>query len=48
VGGEYEVTIDLETLEFKGIWPQGLKSEVMAWIKANRDHLMEEWQRWHP
>jgi hypothetical protein len=47
VGGEYDVVIDLATLQSQGAWPKGLQDEVMAWIKANCESLLEEWYKWH-
>ena len=35
VGGEFDVAIDLLTLESTGAWPRGLKTEVIAWIAAH-------------
>lgn len=48
VGGSVDVAIDLATLKTDGEWPRGLGDEVMAWIEAHRDELMEEWKKWHP
>jgi hypothetical protein len=25
-----------------------LREEVMVWVMANRDILIEEWKKWHP
>ncbi|MBF0204352.1 MAG: DUF4160 domain-containing protein [Desulfamplus sp.] len=48
VGGEIDVLIYLETLAFDGMFPRGLKGEVMEWITENRNQLIEEWKKWHP
>lgn len=48
VGGSVDVLIDLATLETTGAWPRGLQAEVMTWVAAHRDDLMEEWLKWHP
>ncbi|AUB83598.1 DUF4160 domain-containing protein [Candidatus Thiodictyon syntrophicum] len=48
VGGNFDVCIDLATLETEGRWPRGLQAEVLAWVAAHRDELLEEWHRWHP
>jgi len=48
VGGGFDVSIDLATLETMGDWPRGLRDEVVAWVAVHRDELMEEWKRWHP
>ena len=47
VGGEVDVIIDLETLATDGTWPRGLRTEVMAWVKAHLDDLWKEWHTWH-
>jgi len=47
VGGEYDVVIDLETLQVEGEWPKKLKDDVLSWIKQNHKNLMEEWCKWH-
>jgi hypothetical protein len=48
VGGSVDVLIDLATLVTDGTWPRGLKAEVMDWVAAHREMLLEEWHRWHP
>ena len=48
VGGCVDVLIDLQTLACVGVFPRGLRDEVMAWVMANRDGLIEEWKKWHP
>jgi hypothetical protein len=48
VGGGVDVLIDLGTLVCVGAFPRGLRDEVMAWVTANRDELIEEWKKWHP
>jgi len=48
VGGSVDVIVELATLETEGDWPRNLKAQVMAWIAAHRDELMEEWSKWHP
>ncbi|WP_295392975.1 DUF4160 domain-containing protein [uncultured Thiodictyon sp.] len=47
VGGSVDVIIDLATLDSDGVWPRGLQADVLAWVTAHRDELMEEWHRWH-
>jgi len=47
-GGSVDVLIDLQALVCVGNFPHGLREEVMAWIKANRVELIEEWKKWHP
>jgi hypothetical protein len=47
VGGDYDVVIDLETLQSQGEWPTGLKNEVLLWIRQNHGNLLEEWDKWH-
>jgi hypothetical protein len=47
-GGGFDVIIDLATLVTHGEWPRGLREEVLAWVSAHRNALMEEWQEWHP
>lgn len=32
----------------KATFPRGLRNEVMAWVMANQDELIEEWKKWHP
>lgn len=46
-GAGFDVTIDLQTFDSTGVWPAGLKTEVIAWVKDNREALMEEWILWH-
>jgi hypothetical protein len=48
VGGNVDVVINLNTLTANGPWPRGLKEEVMPWVAAHRDDLLEEWQGWYP
>jgi len=48
VGGSVDVLIDLQTLACVGAFPRGLREEVMVWVMANRDILIEEWKKWHP
>lgn len=48
VGGSVDIVIDLATLDTAGHWPRGLQAEVLAWVEAHRDELLEEWHRWHP
>jgi len=48
VGGSVDVLMDLQTLACTGAFPRGLCDEVMAWVMANRDELIEEWKKWHP
>jgi len=47
-GGGIDVIIYLATLQSVGNWPKDLQIEVLAWIEANRDNLIEEWKKWHP
>ena len=47
VGGDYDVLIIIETLQTEGVWPKGLKNEVLSWIEKNKASLLEEWNRWH-
>lgn len=46
-GGGFDVLIVLETLQAEGIWPPGLKTEVLEWVELNREDLMKEWKKWH-
>jgi len=48
VGGSVDVLINLQTLVCTGAFPRGLRNEVMAWVVANQDELIEEWKKWHP
>jgi hypothetical protein len=48
VGGGFDVISELGTLESSGRWPSGLRVEVIAWIEAHREQLLEDWNRWHP
>ncbi|WP_353745151.1 hypothetical protein [Desulfonatronospira sp. MSAO_Bac3] len=47
MGGDYDVLIVIETLQTEGVWPKGLKNEVLSWIEKNKASLLEEWNRWH-
>jgi len=43
-----DVVIGLETLQVTGDFPSiALQSEVIAWVEANQNKLMEEWHKWH-
>lgn len=44
VGGNIDVLIDLQNLACVGSFPRGLREEVMAWVAANREELIEEWK----
>lgn len=46
-GGGYDVIIDLVTLEATGSWSRDLRDEVMVYINAHREELIEEWKKWH-
>ena len=47
VGGEVNARIDLATLRVvAGSIPTELKREVMAWLRAHRAELIEEWKSW--
>lgn len=48
VGGNIDVLIDLDTLTCQGSIPRGLRDEVLDWITANRNELIQEWKKWHP
>jgi hypothetical protein len=48
VGGGFDVIITLDALESTGRWPKGLRTEVIGWIEAHRQQLLEDWKRWHP
>ena len=48
VGGSVDVLINLQTLVCTGTFPRGLRNEVMEWVTANQDELIEEWKKWHP
>jgi len=43
VGGNFDVVINLETLNCTGTFPRGLRKEVMEWVMENREELIEEW-----
>lgn len=47
VGGEIDVIIYLDNLATDGVWPRGLRIEVMDWIQVNLDDLWKEWYKWH-
>jgi hypothetical protein len=47
-GGGFDVVIDLIDLTTTGEWPRGLHDEVLAWVRAHREDLIEEWKKWHP
>ena len=47
VGGDVNVRIDLASLRVvAGSMPVDLKREVMAWLRAHRAELIEEWKSW--
>jgi hypothetical protein len=47
VGGDVNVRIDLATLRVvAGSMPADLKREVVAWLRAHRAELIEEWKSW--
>ena len=46
-GGGVDVVIDLITLETSGDCPRDLLDEVVGYVRAHRDELMEEWKKWH-
>jgi hypothetical protein len=49
VGGSIDVRIDLDAeLTVYGAWSKSLRDEVLAWVSAHQDLLMEEWKKWHP
>lgn len=35
------------TMTSEGIWPPGIKNEVLEWVELNREELMKEWKKWH-
>jgi len=41
-GGGFDVVIDLIDLTTTGEWPRGLHDEVLAWVRAHREDLIEE------
>lgn len=46
-GGEIRVTISLETLDVtEGTAPKSLLKEVLDWVTAHHDELVEEWNKW--
>lgn len=47
VGGGFDVMIELQSLVTHGAWPSELRLEVLQWVEANRDSLLEEWKKWH-
>jgi hypothetical protein len=47
VGGSFDVQINLQNLACEGSFPRGLRDEVMAWVKANREELIKEWKKCH-
>lgn len=47
IGGGIDATIYLNTMECTGMIPVDLKLEVLAWMAAHHDELMEEWKLWH-
>jgi len=47
VGDAVDVLIELSSLHCHGIWPAGLKEEVMTWVYANLRLLWKEWNKWH-
>ena len=42
VGGDVDVLIDLQTQACVGAFSRGLRDEVMKWVMANREVLIEE------
>lgn len=47
VGGDVNVKIDLASLRIvAGSMPMDLKREVMAWLRAHKADLIEEWKSW--
>lgn len=46
-GCGFDVVIDLRTFKSSGEWPEGLKSEVIAWVAEHQVELLEEWHKWH-
>ena len=46
-GGGYDVIIDLVTLKTIGAWPKGLRAQVMEYVTAHREQLLEDWRQWH-
>ncbi|MEI8210317.1 MAG: DUF4160 domain-containing protein [Methylococcales bacterium] len=48
VGGNLDVMINLQTLTYMGTFPRNLRDEVMTWVVANHNELIEEWKKWHP
>lgn len=47
-GAGVDVLIHIDTLESIDTWPAGVRTEVLAWVAANRDELLKEWKKWHP
>jgi len=47
VGGKINAKFDLVTLQLvSGKVSGDLLSEVMIWLKANQNGLIEEWRKW--
>lgn len=47
VGGDVNVRIDLASLRIvAGRMPMDLKREVMTWLRAHHEELIEEWKSW--
>jgi hypothetical protein len=40
--------VEIETLAMLGPIDPDEITAVLEWARANRDVLMEEWQKWHP
>lgn len=40
---EYKISIDINTLEYKGNLPSNKKKKAIEWVKNNRDKLLHEW-----
>ena len=47
VGGAIDVWIALETLDYRGVWPAGLRDEVIDWVQQHIQQVWKEWNKWH-
>ncbi len=47
VGGNVDMVIDLITFEASGDCPRDLREEVVEYVKAHREELLKEWDKWH-
>lgn len=42
--GEYEITVDINTLVIEGKFPRRALNLVFEWIELHRTELMEDWK----